>query len=53
MVLESGLSRALPAFVIAKGRIVIGSFAGLSSPVPSFTDTLYARHPELSQAPAK
>jgi redox-sensitive bicupin YhaK (pirin superfamily) len=26
----------------AKGRIVIGSFAGVSSPVPSFTDTLYA-----------
>lgn len=25
----------------ARGRIVIGSFAGLSSPVPTFSDTLY------------
>src|SRR5690606_34914055 len=25
----------------ARGRIVIGNFGGLSSPVPAFTDTLY------------
>ncbi|NTJ42802.1 pirin family protein [Agrobacterium larrymoorei] len=33
----------------AQGRVVIGSFAGLRSPVKTFTDTLYA---DLTLAPA-